>query len=389
TGYRTGTASKWMLMIYTAGVVLLVVAGRNIVESATVVLGWAIASIVAAVLLTPLVGFLDRFLPRALAFVLVLLAVAAVGLGVRAAYVAELQGQVDYLAAEGPEIAKSVEARQDRVGDVAREIELVDRVTELTERLQERIGTPSDVLRDAAMAVPAYLVCFILTIFFLVFGPEMVRAGLRRFGGDRREELDHAVRGATRATQLQVGAALVVAATVGLTIWGVGEWLGAPSPGLFALAGAAFAIVPYVGIFVAFLPVVLVGLGVASWYEVLGVGVLASVLQYVEATRWRPFVDRRSLYVGPAALVISAALGYVIYGFGGMVVLGVCTVFALAVADQVATDDPADPSDPDDAADPIPTPIDEYVEPDPDPESESDPESDPESESDPAESADA
>ncbi|MET0908014.1 MAG: hypothetical protein ABWZ99_00985, partial [Ilumatobacteraceae bacterium] len=66
----SGTASKWMLMVGTAGVVLLVVAGRNVVESATVVLGWAIASIVAAMLLTPLVQFLDRFLPRALAFLL-------------------------------------------------------------------------------------------------------------------------------------------------------------------------------------------------------------------------------------------------------------------------------------------------------------------------------
>ena len=85
-------------MIYTAGVVLLVVAGRNVVESATVVLGWAIASIVAAVLLSPLVEFLDRFLPRVLAILLVFLAVAAIGLAVRSAYVAELQGQVDYLA---------------------------------------------------------------------------------------------------------------------------------------------------------------------------------------------------------------------------------------------------------------------------------------------------
>jgi len=368
-GPKSGMASKWMLMVYTAGVVLLVVAGRNVVESATVVLGWAIASIVAAMLLTPLVRFLDRFLPRALAILLVFLAVAAIGLAVRSAYVAEVQGQVDYLAERGPEIAAQVEARQDRVGDIAREIGLEDRVTELTERLQDRIGTPSDALRDAAMSVPAYLVAFILTIFFLVFGPEMVRAGLTRFGGDRRERLDDAVQGAARATQRQVGAAIVIATAVGLTIWVVGELLDAPSPGLFALAGAAFAMIPYVGIFVAFLPVIVVGLGVASWWQVAGVIALAAGMQFLEATRWRPFVDRRSLYVGPAALVISAALGYVIYGVGGLIVLVVSTVFALAVADQVATDDPDEAPGSDDATDPIPTPIDEYVEPDPEPES--------------------
>ncbi len=97
----------------------------------------------------------------------------------RSAYVSELQAQVDYLAERGPEIAERIEQRDDRVGDIAREIGLVDRVTELTERLQDRIGTPSDALRDAAMAVPAYLVAFILTIFLLIFGPEMVAAAPR------------------------------------------------------------------------------------------------------------------------------------------------------------------------------------------------------------------
>ena len=79
-------------------VILLVVVVRNVVVSSAGVLGWAIASIVAAVLLTPLVSLLDRVLPRALAIIIVFLAVAAIGVGVRSLYVTQLQDQVDFLA---------------------------------------------------------------------------------------------------------------------------------------------------------------------------------------------------------------------------------------------------------------------------------------------------
>ena len=289
---------------------------------------------------------------------------AAAGLAVRFAYVSQIDGQVDYLTERGPRIAETIEARQDRVGDIARELGLVDRVTELLERLQDQVGNPSDALRDAAMAAPAYLVSFILTIFFLVFGPEMVRAGLDRFGGDRRDRLGDAVHGAARAAQVQVGAAVLVAVAVGGTVWVVADHLEAPSPGLFALAAAAASAIPYVGILVGWLPVLIVGFGVASIWEVAAVAALAFGMQYLEATRWRPFVDRRSLYVGPAVIVIAGALGYAVYGVGGLLVLIVVAVFALAVADQVATDDDGStPAADADALDPIPTPIDEYVAP--------------------------
>jgi putative heme transporter len=360
---RPGDGVPWPLLIYTAGAVLVVVAVRNIVVSATVVLGWAIASIVAALLLDPLVKLLDRVLPKALAVILVFLAVAAVGLGVRSAYVTELQSQVSYLADRGPRIAEEIEQREDRVGEVARELELAARVTELTEGLRDSVGTPADALRDAALAVPSYLVAFILTIFMLVFGPRIATGGLARFPKERRQRLGEALTGAARATQIQVGAALALAAIVGFSVWIAAELIDAPSPGLFGLVAAGASIVPYVGIFVGWLPIVGIAIGVASVWEVLLIVLVAALMQFLEATRWRPMIDRRSLYVGPAAIVIATVLGFTIYGFGGLVVLTVGVVFALAVADQVATDDPDDPVTGDDALDAIPTPTDEYVEP--------------------------
>ncbi len=350
----------WRVLIATTCVILLVVVVRNVVVSSVGVLGWAIASIVAAALLSPLVSIADRVLPRALAFILVFLAVAAVGVGARSLYVTQLQEQVDFLAEHAPDIASGIEDRDDRVGEVAREIGLVDRVGELTERLQENLGTPSDALVDAARAVPAYLVCFILTIFFMIYGPRIVEGGLKRVPDDRRDRMAGILRGAVRSTQLQAGAAVIGAVVVGLVIWVVGLILDVPSAGLFALFGAVMSAVPYLGILVGWLPVVIVGIGVAPLWEVGLVALVAIALQYVEATRWRPLIDGRSLYVGPAFPIVGAVLGYAIYGVGGMIVTVTLLIFGLAMADEAATDD----ADGDGDVDAIPTPIDDFVEAD-------------------------
>ena len=350
------------MLVATTCVILLVVVVRNVVVSSVGVLGWAIASIVAAVLLSPLVSLLDRVLPRALAIIIVFLAVAAIGVGVRSLYVTQLQDQVDFLAENAPDIASEIEDRDDRVGEVAREIGLVDRVEELTERLQDNLGTPSDALVDAARSVPAYVVCFILTIFFMLYGPRIVKAGLERLPDDRRDRTSGILRGAARSTQLQAGAAMAGAAVVGLVIWGVGAVLDVPSVGLFALFGAAASVVPYLGILVGWLPVVIVGVGVAPAWQVGLVALLAIGLQYLEATRWRPFVDGRSLYVGPALPIVGAVLGYAIYGVGGMIVTVILLIFGLAAADEAATDDDGDGDG--DPLEDIPTPIDDYVEAD-------------------------
>ena len=56
-------AVPWRVLVATASVIVLVLVVRNVVVSSAGVLGWAIASIVAAVLLSPLVSLLDRVLP--------------------------------------------------------------------------------------------------------------------------------------------------------------------------------------------------------------------------------------------------------------------------------------------------------------------------------------
>lgn len=349
-------------MLYVTAGVLLVIVTRNVFVAASAVMAMALAAVVAAVLLSPVVTVAAKVLPRVLAIVLVFLLLGIGGLAVRSAYVTAVQDQVEYLADQGPRVAAKIEARDDQLGEVARDLGLVDRVGELTTRIEDRLGSRGDALRETALSVPTYAVAFILTIFLMVFGPGTLAGGLQRLSAHRRERLTTALAAAARATQLQVGAAIVLSTFVGLSIWLAGWWMGVPAPGLLALIGAVGAIVPYVGILMGSTPLLLVGLGVAEEWQVALVAIVAVGTQLAEATQWRPRIDHGSLYVGPAIPVVVGVIGYAVSGFNGAIVSVIVAVFALAVADHVATDDP------------VPTPLDSYNKPtEPMPSSESAP----------------
>lgn len=338
-------------MLYVAGGILLVIVTRNVFVAASAVMELALAALVGAVLLSPVVAVVARALPRILAILLVFMIIGVGGLAIRSVYVTQVQEQVEFLADRGPRVAAEIEARDDQLGEVARDLSLVDRVDELSARAEDRLGSRSDALRETVLSVPTYAVAFILTIFLMVFGPETLSGILGRLSEGRRKRTAAALSAAARATQIQVGAAIVLSTVVGLSIWLAGWWMGVPAPGLLALAGALAAIVPYVGILIGSLPLLLAGLGVAAEWQMALVAIVALAMQLAEAYQWRPRIDRRSLYVGPAIPVVVGVIGYSINGFNGAIVAIIVAVFALAVADDVATDDI------------VPTPLDGYSEP--------------------------
>ena len=67
---------------------------------------------------------------------------------------------------------------------------IVDQVTELTARFDERTGSGTDALRSAALSAPPYFVSMVLTIFLLLFGRRMLQGGLDQLSPQRRERLD-------------------------------------------------------------------------------------------------------------------------------------------------------------------------------------------------------
>ncbi len=326
----------WRIVLMVVALICGVVVVRNIFGAAYQVIGWAVAASLVAMLLSPVVSGLDRRMPRALAIVVTFVMVVGLGLGVTLLYSSTLLDQVAQIQQSGPTVAEQIERRDDKVGQVARDVGLTDQVTELTARLDERTGSGSNAIRSAALSAPPYFVSMILTIFLLLFGPRMVNGGLDQLRPARRDRLRPALTEATRRTQIYVWASVAQGVVSGLAIWVAGLWLDVPAVGLVALFGALAAAVPYLGISVGWLPMLVLGLGTASGLQVGVAAGLAVALQVAEWLAWRRVVDDRSLHVGPGVPVIVAIVGFGIYGIGGAVYGCILTVLALALADQLS-----------------------------------------------------
>jgi predicted PurR-regulated permease PerM len=105
------------------GVVVAAVVAQRVFVAAHRPLSWAAAAVVVAVLIDPVVDVLDRHMPRILAVILTLVVFAGAVYGV--VYVAfdDLADGVDRFGEAAEEAVDRLEARDDSVGDTARDVD--------------------------------------------------------------------------------------------------------------------------------------------------------------------------------------------------------------------------------------------------------------------------
>ena len=83
--------------------------------------------------------------------------------------------------------------------------------------------------------------------------------------------------------------------------------------------------------------------GSAGWSKGAIVVVALLILQTIEAAVVRPFVDPRTVRLGPTIPIVVAVLGFELYGIGGAIYGIALAVLALAALDAVGRirgDDP-------------------------------------------------
>lgn len=342
----TGDGARRSTLRITAGsAVLLVVALlmtlvlRNVFVAAIRVLGWTSASLVAAILLMSPVRWLARFVPRVVALLLVgLTVVGVVGVLVYAVF-DDVESETVALERQGPVAAARLEGRDDRIGELARDLRLVERAEDAFTGLRTRFGVGPEVIASAVGTVPSYLVCFILTVFFILYGPTIVRAGVDQIDGvERRRRMERAVDVGVERGRSYLWWALGQGALVGLAVLSFLSLLELPTPTVLALVAAVFAMVPYIGIVIGLTPTLLVVAGFEPAAVVAGLVLVGFAAQGLEAFVVRRVVDRRTLHVGPAIPVIVGAIGLEAYGIGGALYGAALAVILLALADSTATD---------------------------------------------------
>jgi predicted PurR-regulated permease PerM len=311
------------------GSVFTAFALRNAFVEAHRTVGWVIACAVVAMLLDPLVGFVDRVLPRWLSVIVVLFGVLAVVAAVTIGLATDLIDSLDELKASAPEAAAGLEDRYQWAEDIG----VADRVEKFVDELDDRIRR--DAVSQVAETAPTYVVTGILMLFLLAYGRRYFDAFVAQFREDRRGDIrvvaHAAVSRGRRYLLYALGLSIVNGVITGVVCWS----LDLPAATSLGVTVGAFTIMPLIGVLVGGVPALLIAFGLEGWGPGLAVLTTLLALQVFEAGVVRPRVDPRTVRLGPTIPIIVGLLGFEMYGVGGAIYAIALAVIALAALDAV------------------------------------------------------
>jgi predicted PurR-regulated permease PerM len=321
--------------------VLVLVAGivaQRIVVAAHRPLSWAAAAVVVAVLIDPIVDLLDRHIPRLAAVILALLVVGGAAFAVTYVAFDNLADGLDRLGRAAEDAAERLEARDDSVGDLARDVDASRRVDLFVDTLDERVTGGDEVLVSTAGTAPTYLVGGILTLFLMSYGPRLAQSAVNQLPSPRQraavtDVVTRALNRSRRAVFLMVGEGLVL----GLLVTGIAYLLDLPSSAALGFAAGVLAMLPHVGIVLGNLPLILLLLALRSDLAAIVAAVVVIACQLVDSYIVRRRISLYSVHVGLLVPWVVVLVGYAVYGVGGAAFALVFAVFGLAVLDELAT----------------------------------------------------
>ncbi|HEX5616523.1 MAG TPA: AI-2E family transporter [Acidimicrobiia bacterium] len=331
------------------GAIVLAFALERLFVAAHDAIGWFVAATIVALLLMPVVALLERFMRRALAIAVVLLVLAGfIGVVVYGVF-NDLSSQMRRLERAVPSAAARLED-DDRFGEVARDFRLEERARDAVDGIGERLTGEA---RATAGSVGAYLAGTVLTIFMLGWSTRMMAAGLAQIDDlERRARVRTILVEALRTWRTYVTYAIAQAFGFGCLTFAVCRLADLPAPVPLALWLALWSIVPFIGVLVGMVPILMLSAGLESFDQALVLLAVFLVLQVVQVVILRR-VHLRSLYVGPAVVLVIGLLGYEMYAIGGAIFGITIAILALAFADAATTEEPdpeaLDPTRPDPA----------------------------------------
>ena len=324
---RVNIATASVLGVMLA--VVLALLARSVFVSARTPILWTLGGLVLTIVLLPLVEWLSRWIPRLIAAILVLLLLAATYLVVGYRFVDDLSTEVTRLQTELPEAAADLE--QDN--QVLQDFRLSERVDEFVQQLPNQTIGPA----DAASTAVTYVVAGTLTLFLLLYVPRMIDAGFAQVRDERRRrELRRFVLVALRTTRRYVLGSLATMLVIGLIVYLICRLFELPAPTPLAVVAGLLGALPYFGVALGAMPVLLLSAGLNGWEQTVVVTVVVVVLQVGQVQVLKRLIQPRSLYVGPAVMAIVGLLGFDLYGLGGLLFGTAIGVFLIALGDASA-----------------------------------------------------
>jgi predicted PurR-regulated permease PerM len=307
-----------------------------------------IVAAIIALILNPAVSFLARRrLPRGLAVLAVYLAFFLTLAGIGVLLANPISNQVRTFSSNLPHIVREANRH---IADFQRElnengihVHLVKQGKTALQSIEEKVAKSASklvsfggaLLTEVANAIFDLILVFVLSVYMLLYGPQigrLLRRAMPEGDGTKADDYPTLVQ---RAVSRYVGGQLlfsvVMGASAGLSLYLFGQLGIFPDGGRYALAFGVFygvmELVPYVGPLLGALPPVVVALFTKGPITGLWVVLLFAGLQQLEGHVVAPQVFGHTLRINPLLVIFALLFGLQLFGIvGALVALPVLSI---------------------------------------------------------------
>lgn len=322
--------TSWMV----AGIALVTTAAIGLAALTQTIVMPVVAAAVIAAVASPVVGWLQRHgVSRAIAAILLLLAVMLIAVGVAVLVIGAVLSEsgalsthlasakdtlTGWLGDAGVSQSEAQEAKQD-VDKAVR-----DAVPALLGGLVQGIG--------ALSSFAFFLVLMALSLVFLLKDGPMIRDWAERHAGVPAP-IAHIVAGRMLQSLRGYFVGVTAVAAFNAVVVGVGALvLGVPLPGTIAIVTFVGAYVPYLGAWAAGAFAVLIALGGAGTEEAIAIAILSLLANGILQQMVQPIAYGAALGIHPLAVLIVTIAGGSLFGAVGLILAAPLTSAATRIA---------------------------------------------------------
>jgi predicted PurR-regulated permease PerM len=311
----------WRTIVATIAVVLATVMGILALRELGRILGWLATAAFFAMVLTPLVDYLQRRgIRRGLGTVIVFSAFVVVVGGLGYIFIRPIAERAEAFVADLPSFVEDAKDGRGPVGSLVTRYRIdtyiEDNQEDLQQALQDAGASSVQLIRTVFSTVFALVTILVFAFLMILQAPQITATALRIVSPDYRDRVRRIAYDCSTAVSGYVAGNVLISVVAGVATFIVLTLLGVPYSGVLALWVAFADLIPMVGATLGAIPTIALGF-LHSVPAGIFMVIFYVVYQQFENHFLQPAVMSRTVNLNPLTVLVSVLVGVELFGVIG------------------------------------------------------------------------